>query len=124
MKIVINTCFGGFSLSHAAIMRYAKLKGMDLFIREGEFNMTFYYTKPPTYDYFYSSPIFDEESWFYDRDIKRDDPALVQVVEELGAKANGDYAELAIVEVPDGVDWYVSEYDGREHVAENHRTWY
>ncbi len=29
MKVVINTCFGGFSLSVAACERYAELKGLD-----------------------------------------------------------------------------------------------
>jgi hypothetical protein len=26
--------------------------------------------------------------------------------------------------VPDGVEWTVEEYDGREWVAEVHRTWH
>jgi hypothetical protein len=49
---------------------------------------------------------------------------LIEVIEELGDAANGDCAELAIVEIPDDVEWEISEYDGREHVAEKHRTWY
>lgn len=57
------------------------------------------------------------------RDIPRDDPLLVRVVEELGEKANGAHAELRIVEIPADVKWYIHEYDGSEHVAEDHRTW-
>lgn len=53
----------------------------------------------------------------------RSDPALIQAVEELGDAANGDYAELKIVEIPDGVEYTIEEYDGLEHVAEKHRTW-
>jgi hypothetical protein len=60
---------------------------------------------------------------FYDRDIPRDDAALILVVEELGDAANGLCADLKIVEIPDGVNWYIEEYDGLEHVAERHRTW-
>jgi hypothetical protein len=30
---------------------------------------------------------------------------------------------LKIIEIPDGVNWYVEEYDGRERVAERRRTW-
>lgn len=56
-------------------------------------------------------------------EIAREDPHLVQVVEELGAAANGPYAELKVVEVPDGVEWTIHEYDGCEWVAEVHRTW-
>ena len=59
----------------------------------------------------------------YDFDIPRDDLVLVWVVEHLGLKANGDYAELKVVEIPEGVDWFISNYDGIEHVAERHRTW-
>ena len=57
------------------------------------------------------------------RNIARDDVYLIQVVEELGDKSWGHYAELKIVEVPDEVDWVIEEYDGREWVAEVHRTW-
>jgi hypothetical protein len=58
-------------------------------------------------------------------DIARDDPALVQVVEELGSKSWGDHAELKVVEIPDSVRWRwrIEEYDGIEHIAEAHRTW-
>jgi hypothetical protein len=48
---------------------------------------------------------------------------LVAVVEELGKEANGTYSELKVVEIPSDVKWHISEYDGDEWVAENHRTW-
>jgi hypothetical protein len=57
------------------------------------------------------------------RNIARDDVYLIQIVEELGEKSWGHYAELKIVEVPDEVDWVIEQYDGREWVAEVHRTW-
>lgn len=60
---------------------------------------------------------------FYDRDIPRDDPYLVQIVRELGAASHGGYAKLKIVEVPGDVEWDIQEYDGVEWVAERHRTW-
>jgi hypothetical protein len=47
----------------------------------------------------------------------------VQVVEELGDEANGRCSELSVVEIPDGVQWEIVEYDGLEHIAEQHRTW-
>lgn len=55
--------------------------------------------------------------------VPRDDPALVQTVEELGAAANGVFARLRVVDIPEGVEWEIAEYDGNEHVAEQHRTW-
>jgi hypothetical protein len=60
--------------------------------------------------------------WSYYQ-IERDDPYLVKIVRELGMSANGDHANLKIVEVPADVDWHVTEYDGNEWVAEKHRTW-
>ena len=41
----------------------------------------------------------------------------------MGSAAWDKYAELKIVEIPDDVNWYVEEYDGKEHVAELHRVW-
>ena len=54
----------------------------------------------------------------------RSDPLLIQVIRELGAAANGSFASIEIVEVPDDVEWEIPEYDGMEHVAEVHRTWH
>ena len=31
---------------------------------------------------------------------------------------------LGIVEIPDGVEWEIEEYDGDEWVSEKHRKWY
>jgi hypothetical protein len=53
----------------------------------------------------------------------RTDDDLVACVEELGNEANGDHADLKIVEVPADVDVTIKEYDGSEWVAEEHRTW-
>lgn len=57
------------------------------------------------------------------RDIPRDDPHLLQVIEELGESADGRCAKLKIVEIPADVEWAIEEYDGMEWVAEVHRTW-
>lgn len=61
-----------------------------------------------------------ERRW---HELDRDDPRLIAVVEHLGASANGSYAALKVVEIPDEVEWEIQEYDGREWVAEKHRTW-
>lgn len=102
MKVVINVCHGGFGLSKEAQDLYAQLKGIEL----GEYNKSYF---------------------FYDNlavhDIPRDDPALIQVVEQLGGDAANRFSELKIVEIPDDVKWTIAEYDGLEWVAEAHRTW-
>jgi len=50
----------------------------------------------------------------FDSDSKRGDKDLVEVVAELGEEANGPFADLRIVEIPDGCEWEISEYDGVE----------
>jgi len=102
MKVVINCCYGGFNLSKEAQELYAQLKGIEL----------------ETYNKSYC---------FYENlsvhDIPRNDPALIQVVEQMGEASWSTVSELKVVEIPDDVDWYIEEYDGDEWVAERHRTW-
>ena len=63
-----------------------------------------------------------EANPFYDRN-NRDSLKLIEVVEKLGSRANGDHAELKVIEIPDDVEYTIEEYDGVERVAEVHRTW-
>jgi hypothetical protein len=127
-KIVYNACYGGFSLSHEAIMRYAEIKGITLYAGEGSVFGPHYYLCPE--DEWarinaeeLKQPVapgrFDASSrlYFSDRNIERNDPALVQVVEELGDLANGRCADLMIVELPAGTQYRIDEYDGSETVA-------
>jgi len=58
----------------------------------------------------------------YDWEIERDDADLIRIVEQLGKQADGRCADLKVVEIPDGVKWYVHEYDGLEDVREG-RIW-
>lgn len=56
-------------------------------------------------------------------EINRDDPYLIQLIEDMGDEVDTRYSKLKIVEIPDDVKWHIGEYDGIEWVAENHRTW-
>ena len=96
VKVVINKCFGGFSLSKEA---YKEL-GLEW----------------DRYGYLSSWSNQTQEQ-------QRSDPRLVAVVEKLGVAASGECANLRVVEIPDDVQWEIEEYDGYEHVAEKHRTW-
>lgn len=132
-KVVINTCFGGFGLSPKGVEAYLARKGKQCYwfkdARDEGGRRSFDKKVPcenPASEfiaYSYTSPEPSRESHFYDRNVPRDDPDLVAVVESLGKEANGQCASLSVVEVPDGVDWEIDEYDGNEHVAERHRTW-
>ena len=52
----------------------------------------------------------------YDWEIERDDPILVQVVEEFGKKANDSFSDLEIVDIPKGTLYRIDEYDGLESI--------
>jgi hypothetical protein len=125
-KIVYNACFGGFSLSHEAIMRYAEIKGITLYVQEDLFMKHYYLCPPEEFERIhaedYAKPVqpgrFAASSalYFSYSDIERNDPVLVQVVEELGKLANGLAARLEIEELPAGTLYRIDEYDGRETV--------
>ena len=115
--IVINKCYGGWGLSHEAVMAYAKLKGISLFTEDTEGPYRTYYRHP------LEDGLGDRADYFDPYNIPRDDPALLIVVGTLGKAANGPCAELKIVEIPDYVLWHIEDYDGMEHVAEDHRSW-
>jgi len=89
MKVVINTCYGGFGLSKEAY-KYLGLK-------------------------------WDGYGYQYEED--RANPKLVECVEKLGVKASGRVAKLKVVEIPDNIKWFITEYDGIEQIEEKHRTW-
>jgi len=111
-RIVINVDWGGFGLSDDAMRRYAKIKGIRLIENVSDYgNVDFYIDE------------IDDENYFSCRDLERDDPVLVQVVEEMGEDSFGGYATLKIVEIPSDVEWIIRDYDGIEHIAEKHRTW-
>jgi hypothetical protein len=113
-KVVVNACFGGFGLSHDAIMRYGELANLNLLYQEGEHIWNSSY---------YKNGVINDDNHFWDNDIERDDPILVQVVEEMGRESNSDCADLRIADVPDDIEWYIDDYDGIETVREVHRTW-
>ena len=97
MKIVKNVCFGGFGLSPKALVLLSERTGKTI------------------------SECREDYEWGGDE--ARTAPELVQVVEELGHEAGDFFAELVVVEVPDDVDWYISDYDGIETIEEVHRSW-
>jgi hypothetical protein len=116
-KVVINAKHGGFGLSDEAVEMYGKLKGLNLKKCEAAKYSFFKWN-------FYIDGIEDDEHYFMYDDIERDDPFLVETVEKLGEKSSGSCAKLKIVEIPNDVEFSIEEYDGLEHIAEKHRTWY
>jgi hypothetical protein len=114
-KVAYNDCYdGGFGLSHEAVMRYAEIKGIKLYPEETHFKfMAHYYTAPKEHR---QETEDDNRFYFSPSRIERDDPALIQVIEELGKKANGRCASLKIMDIFPGTLYRIDEYDGNESV--------
>lgn len=109
-KIVYNDCYGGFGLSHEAMKRYGELKGLNLvYVPHDRY-------KDHDWGMWYIDGIQDSEHYLSTYDFERDDPILVQVVEELGDRANGEHARLRIAQVMEGTRYRIDEYDGNETV--------
>jgi hypothetical protein len=96
-KVVINDCFGGFSLSKKArnwLESMTSLCPEELWDteRESEFKYTMVSEMP------------------------RHHPMLVACVEEFGSAADGDCAMLKVMDIP-GNRYIITEYDGNEWVT-------
>ncbi|MDE3035735.1 MAG: hypothetical protein KGO52_05525 [Nitrospirota bacterium] len=111
-KIVINTSYETFCVSHAAFLRLRELGQKDA-LKEEDLGAYWPQAASP------QEPSLNRCG----QGIPRDDQRLVQVVEELGVQANGHAASLRVVEIPSDVAWEIEKVGGREQVSETHRTW-
>lgn len=143
-KIAINKCYGGFGLSPKAIYLYLKKQGKKCFF----YNQTKYKWKDNKEEYEQISleeaqkeesimthtltkdmgktiSKLDNGHYWYDSFYeKRDNKLLIETIEELGEEeSSGRMAKIKIIEIPDDVEWELSEYDGIETVHEKHRSW-
>jgi len=108
MKVVINSCYGGFSISKQAAQFMAdrgNAKAKAELADSGD----------GWYGYGYT----EESEGPYDRT----DPDLIAAVEALGDGANGQCAELKVVDIPDGIQYEIDDYDGIETIHEVHKSW-
>jgi hypothetical protein len=101
MKVVINKCYGGFSVNKAIYVAldiewddFGYLSNEDLGIDSSNYN------------------------------AYRSHPRLIAAVEQVGCSAaSGSCAKLKIVEIPNGTEYEIDEYDGMESIHEVHRSW-
>ena len=110
-KVVINRCYGGFGLSHEAMMMYLDLKGIVAY-PEKHMSFYMYWLEPAT-----GKSSDGRRQNINDTDIDRDDPILVQVVETLGKKSWGHCAELVVEDLETGTLYRIDEYDGMERLV-------
>ena len=138
-KVILNKGYGGFQVSAKAHKLYAERLGKKLFYYVGEYShdeREVQYTrvsyeeflKKKTLFYFYSLKDLGD---FISKDIvredsdseldldehHREDPLLIQIVEELGEEASGWAGTLKVVEIPDELangNYMIDDYDGWE----------
>lgn len=142
MELVLNKCYGGYGLSHAAKMKILEKKGIAVFpymsketdaifgdsLKRISKNGTvsedrslsqfiYYFQMDPGKDEFDINLMYKDNADYKDFDfygVERFDKELVETVKELGKVANTRFSELKVVEIPDGASFEISEYDGIE----------
>ena len=101
MKVAINKCFGGFSVSKEVYKElgikwdgYGYIGNDDLGIKGDNYN---------TY---------------------RSYPRFIEALEKVGKdKCSGSLAKVVIVEILDEIEFEIDDYDGQESIHEKHRSW-
>lgn len=88
MKIVINSCYGGFGISEAFLKHYNIPYEVD-----------------------------DFGFMHYKEEIDRTDKRLIEYIETYGSKAaSGEFAHLEVEKIPAGTAYRINEYDGYEYI--------
>lgn len=106
VKVVINRCYGGFSLSREAVLRAREISGNP---KWGGATI-----KGDVHDGGY---ICDSDFGYTDHEnIPRHDPVLVQVVEELGTEAASGMCARLMVKETYSPAYRIDEYDGMERI--------
>ena len=99
MEVVLNKCIGGFGVSES-VMDDLGLDCIDLLDNE------------------------DLGIKSRNQEAYRSDQRLIASIKKIGLeKSSSDYADLVIVDIPDGMEWHITDYDGMETLHENHRSW-
>ena len=113
MKVAVNKCYGGFNVSKEVALKL-KAKGHYI-VMDGE-----YYKdgSGPCSSIFGNSYIVDNDTFninsdnYYEYRTHKD---LIEALESTENK-NGECANIKIVEVKDGVEFMIDEYDGFERI--------
>mgnify|MGYP001185186868 CR=1 FL=1 len=107
-KVVINQCYGGFSLSFEAVAYI-----FDNMSQEEKYEMRKDYNKEDASDDWNIKDHIEYEI----KNLPRHHKLLIEAVEKFGEKAGGTFASLSVEEIK-GNKYIIKEYDGYESVVE------
>lgn len=117
-KVVFNKCYGGYSLSDEAIdwlaehgsertRQFIVRKRLEAYGKTKDCDSRVRLTSDSTEKFYVMKAVTNF--------LERHDPDLVAVVESLGDRANGTFAELSIEQIEGNV-YLIEEYDGKETI--------
>jgi len=103
MKVLINNCYGGFNFSHEACKLWLERNNISFIESTNKLG----------------EPLLniDGKPVYVAHMIAPNDPTMIQIFEEKGSEfVSGYCSEIILVEVPDGCQYRIGEYDGIEHI--------
>jgi len=116
MEIILNKCFGGYGISAEAI-KLCRDAGATWAQWPNSFLPGEKYEEG-------SDEICDRPYVPYEaRDSSRTCPILIKLVKDGTTSVNDRYAKLEVVDIPEGVAYEISEYDGIESVEAPRQIW-
>jgi hypothetical protein len=101
MKIAINVCFGGFSVSEEVYKELGiKWDGYG-FLGNKDFGIC-----------------SDDYLAF------RSNTKFIEAIEKVGInQSSGCSSKIKIIDIPGGIDYYIDDFDGNETIHEIHNSW-
>lgn len=123
IECVLNKSYGGFELSALALKKYFQKKNMIVYAyQKNDYSKTIDILDKQKYSYItlsYLTPnqlqnrkSFNTYDFIYEDSLDRTDKDLIQVVRQLGQKANTRFSDLRIV----GIQLNIHNYDGFETI--------
>jgi hypothetical protein len=136
MEIIINNDYGGWGISNLALIELIKRKAKCI----ETFTPEKYYGSKARWDEDFKTRFTEVSNGYYVNDTyclvykggmlydvntekARTDKDLIDILKTMGKKAHGSLSLLKIVEIPDGINYEIDDYDGVESIHEIHRSW-